>query len=48
MGTSINIQGFNLFTPSTWVPTFGNHCGPGWSGGMRTRRSTTWSSSYKN
>ena len=36
MGTSINIQGFNLFTPSTWVPTFGNHCGPGWSGGMRT------------
>lgn len=38
MGTSISIEGFSLTTPSTWVPVFGNYCGPGWSSGKRTDR----------
>jgi len=29
-------NGFDLFNPATWIPTFGNWCGPGWSGGVRT------------
>jgi hypothetical protein len=34
-----NIWGWNsikAFKLETWVPTFGNWCGPGWSGGQRT------------
>jgi hypothetical protein len=36
MGANISFEGFNLFLSSTWVPVFGNWCGPGWSGGVRT------------
>ena len=32
----IGLPGFSLLNPSTWIPTFGNWCGPGWSAGERT------------
>lgn len=25
----------SLLDPSSWVPTFGNFCGPGWTAGQR-------------
>jgi len=32
---TVAIRGFNIFDPSSWVPTFGNWGGPGWSAGQR-------------
>ena len=32
---SVAIRGFNIFDPSSWLPTFGNWGGPGWSAGHR-------------
>ena len=43
MGANISIEGFDLFSPSTWVPVFGNWGGPGWSGGVRTDGEPDWS-----
>ncbi len=31
---TVAIRGFNIFDPSSWVPTFGYWGGPGWSGGQ--------------
>jgi len=33
---NIGFPDFSIFDPSSWIPTFGNWCGPGWSGGQRT------------
>lgn len=32
---TVAIRGFNIFDPSSWLPTFGNWGGPGWSAGDR-------------
>ncbi len=32
---TVAIRGFNIFDPSSWVPTFGYWGGPGWSAGQR-------------
>ncbi len=42
MGANISIEGFNPLSSSTWIPVFGNYCGPGWSSGYRTD-SPDWS-----
>ncbi len=35
MAEDIKFPGFSIFSPNTWAATWGDWCGPGWSGGQR-------------
>ncbi|MBF0097993.1 MAG: hypothetical protein HQM04_18240 [Magnetococcales bacterium] len=35
MAEDIKFPGFSIFSPNAWAATWGDWCGPGWSGGQR-------------
>lgn len=34
---SLSFNGLSLLKPATWIPIFGNFCGPGWTAGTREK-----------
>jgi hypothetical protein len=37
---SMNVENFTIFDMQTWLPVYGNWCGPGWSAGQRDQALT--------